>query len=145
MPPHLYAILYLYAWIVLSLCLCPLRCHEICSKQCLYTHDSVCYVVNSVYVIYDSLCYVVNSVCIIYDSVGYVVNSVCIIYDSVGYVVNSVCIIYDSVGYVVNSVCIIYDSVGYVVTNRVWKMLPEHINFQCRPLKKRINILLFEL
>ena len=65
----------------LSLCLCPLRCHEICSKQCLYTHDSVCYVVNSVYVIYDSLCYVVNSVCIIYDSVGYVVNSVCIIYD----------------------------------------------------------------
>ena len=78
----------------LSLCLCPLRCHEICSKQCLYTHDSVCYVVNSVYVIYDSLCYVVNSV------------------------------------------CIIYDSVGYVVTNHVWKMLPEHINFQCRPLKK---------
>lgn len=108
MPPRLYAILYLYAWIVLRLCLCALRCHEICSKQCLYAHDSVCYVVNSVYVIYDGVCYVVNSVCVIDDSVCYLVNSV----------------------------CIIYDSVCYVVKNHVWKMLPEHIHFQCRPLKK---------
>ena len=61
------------------------------------------------------------------------VNSVYVIYDGVCYVVDSVCVIYDSVCYLVNSVCIIYDSVCYVVKNHVWKMLPEHINFQSDP------------
>ena len=77
MPPRLYAILYLYAWIVLCLHLCTLRCHELYSKQCLYTYDSVCHVVNNVYVIYGSVCMLCGKQCLyyIYDSVFYVVKN----------------------------------------------------------------------